>query len=106
MRRRCKGKRGCSQAVDEPFRRRLNHGRCALFAYLYYMLGNPAHLREKSLREGASMSDVILPGVGSQENQPPELLKENSLAQVTTVDTGFPVAERNAYCNQLAGQDV
>jgi hypothetical protein len=52
------------------------------------------------------MGDVFLPGVGSQENQPPELLKENSLAQVTTVDTGFPVAERNAYCNQLAGQDV
>src|SRR5215470_16467386 len=37
MRRRCKGKRGCSRAVEEPFRRRLNLGRCALFAYPYYM---------------------------------------------------------------------
>jgi len=43
MRRRCKGKRGFSQAVDEP---RLNLGRCALFAYPHYISRNPADLSQ------------------------------------------------------------
>ena len=57
------------------------------------------------------MSDGFLPGLVHRTNQPAFLkfhrtLERKSLAQVTTVDAGFPVAERNPYCNQLAGQVV